>query len=226
MLFDAKTLTAGWLTVGLASGDSDEHSTLHRTVLCEFYPHGVRLVATDSFKLLHSWIPDITDSLNPEPFLDDAPDTVLVAQDIDFRARAFLSFMWQLATGKDAPDYEIRLTPTRTVDEGQFEDMATATLIIERPDHERIILRSVEAPFPNWRHLVAEHKPSKVPHVALTPAVIKNLCKAEKWHPDSKILWSFGGSDRPARIEFHDSDPHIEGLVCPSRWPWADKGGE
>ena len=31
-------------------------------------------------------------------------------------------------------------------------------------------------------------------------------------------MWTFGGSDKVARIEYAESDPHVTGLAMPMRW--------
>lgn len=58
--FDARTLALGWLATSLASSNDDDRPALYRTVHVECFSTGMRLLATDSYMLLRSWIhPDL-----------------------------------------------------------------------------------------------------------------------------------------------------------------------
>src|SRR5687768_16742409 len=110
-LFDARTLARGWLSVAIASAADKARPVLHRTVSIEAFPEGLRLVATDSFVLLRSWVPNLDHDLDPEPGLDEAPYATAVAMDPHGRAKGFLAHVLKLASDEvyDDDPLEVRV---------------------------------------------------------------------------------------------------------------------
>ena len=241
MRFDARTLAAGWLTVALASADDKDRPILHRTILIEQHNTGLRLVATDSYKLLHTWVPYIDDVASLAPDLDEAPIAEMIAVDPDRRCRALMAYLFASAGDPDDDDYEVTEASVRFLSgaalvadristdfdhtvsietTGQFPGMESTRIIVEKPGQEKLTLNTIDAPFPHWRTMTTGAL-VKTDRVALNPTHLADIAKVKTWHPGSTWLWSFGGSDKPAHLELHGSTPLIQGLICPSRWPWA-----
>jgi hypothetical protein len=214
VLFDAGTLATAWLAVAQASGADKDHPILSNTVAVETYPEGVRLAATDGTMLLTAWVPDRDHDLVGEPALDDAPVTSLVAMDPDGRARGFMAYLHKLATAEDAEPIECRLTVAEFDDDGAFAGMAATWVMAEYPDHERLTLRCFDAPYPNWRALIAGFTARKTDAVALNPDLLGRLAKLGKLGSKS-LIWRWGGQDKAAYVELEGTT--VRGLVMPVR---------
>lgn len=222
--FDALPLARGWLSVATASGKDKIRPQLDHTVAVESFPEGVRLVATDSYVILHTWIPNIEHMGDPEPSLDEAPFATAVVMDPHSRGRGFLAYALGLAKGADddGPPVEIRLTLGVTdVDdqsEPAFEGMEATYVTLELPDTERLKLQTYEGEFPSWRRVLPGFDRVKTEQIALNPEIVGRLAKLGKLNGDRPLLWTFGGENRMALVEVHESDPLITGAVMPVRW--------
>lgn len=229
MIFDARDLSRGWLAVALASSKDAQRPVLSRTVYIESYPEGVRLVATDSYVLLHAWVPDIEHTNDPGPGMDEAPMRTAIALDTHGRAKGFLHHLLRLALKaqkEDWPAIEVRLR----LDVADTEQGAQHTLaglearyvVIEQPDvgdeAERLKMLTCEGVYPPWRKLLGNFTSELTTQLALAPDLVGNLAKVGRIHPGSKLGWSFGGENKAARVTVIDSDPHVEGIAMPCRW--------
>lgn len=221
MIFDARTLARGWLSVALASADDEERPALHRTVSIEEFGDGVLLAATDSYVLLASWVPRIDREIEPAPDPDEAPAVTAVAMDLHGRGRGFLAHVFKLATAKDAPLIEVRLslgvTEVDDPNRQSFSGMEATYVVLEHPDAERIKLQSYEGEYPQWRKLVAGFSAHKTSAIALNPEIVGRLARLGKLHPGAALRWRFGGADKAASIDV-DGFPYVSGLVMPMPW--------
>lgn len=230
MNFDARDLARGWLAVALASAKDAQRPVLSRTVFIEQYPgEGVRLVATDSYVLLHAWVPDLEHANDPGPGLDEAPDRTAIAIDTHGRAKGFLHHLLRLAIKaekEDWPAVEVRLRldvadPDRTA-QATLAGLEARYVVIEQPDTgdeaERLKLLTCEGVYPPWRKLLGNFAPELTTQLALAPDLVGQLAKVGKIHPGSRLGWSFGGENKAARVTVIDSDPHVEGIAMPCRW--------
>lgn len=223
-IFDARTIARGWLAVAIASGTDDSAPALCRTVAIEAYSEGVRLVATDSYVLLRSWVPNIEHEWSTEPDLDSAPYATAVAIDPHGRAKGFLAHVLRIAANDDADDpVEVRLN-LGVVDEVEasarpaFEGMEARYVVLELVDAERLKLHTYDGAFPNWRTLAAGFKSKATKQIALAPDIVGRLAKLGKIHPAATLGFSWGGELGAAHVELLKSDPPVEGLVMPCRW--------
>lgn len=226
--FDARYLALGWLSVAVASGKDGARPQLDRTVSIEAYPQGFRLVATDSYVLLHTWVPSLGYELDPEPALDEAPYASAVVMDPHGRARGFLAHALKLAGDleDDAPPVEVRVAlgvPEHEDDETEsatpaFEGMEATYVALELPDAERLKLRTYEGDFPQWRRVLPDFLPVKTQAIGLNPEIIGRLSKLGRLHHGRPLVWTFGGENRMALVEVLDSEPTITGAVMPVRW--------
>lgn len=225
-VYDARSLGRGWLSVAVASAKDSGSPSLDRTVFIEAFPDGVRLVATDRYLLLRSWVPNAENDFAAEPDLDEAPYATAVAIDPDGRAKGFLAYAMKLAKDLGVDDglgLEVRMS-LGVVDDVEdsarpaFDGMAVRYVVLELPDVERVKLRTYEGSFPDWRRLLDGFRPVSTETIALGAEILGRLAKLGAVQGDRPLGWTFGGPSKMARLVVLDSDPHVEGVVMPVRW--------
>lgn len=224
-VYDAATLARGWLSVAVASGKDTARPALDRTVSIEAYPEGLRLVATDSYVLLHAWIPAFGYELEPEPEIDEAPYATCVAMDPHGRARGFLAHVLKLAiaTPDDGPPIEVRVSlgvveQSDQDAEPSFAGMEATYVVLELPDEERLKLGTYEGDFPAWRRVLPGFAPHQTSTIALNPEIVGRLAKLGKLNGNRPLRWTFGGAGQMALVEVLESEPLVTGAVMPVRW--------
>lgn len=222
MHFEAGSLARSWLSVGIASSADKSRPALDRTVVIETFPEGIRLVATDSYVLLHAFVRDIDHELAPEPGLDEKPIATAVAQDPDGRARGLMAYLNRLANDVDAGAPEVLLrVGAFEVDERSpsFDGLEAHWVVIEVPDQERLTLQVYDGAFPTWRGLLHHFRGEDTAAIAFGPDVVGRLAQLGKIHKGSELVWRFGGHQRMALFELGHADPAVEGAVMPVRTP-------
>lgn len=226
MRFDAPTFARAFLSVSLASGTDKDVPSLNRTVAIEEYVHGVRLVATDRFILLSAWVPNEDTNYNAEPAIDEAPDRVVVAADIDSRGKGLLGYVIALAARDEdyiegslplRVDFDVRLPAGQEGSDDTLDGLEPVFTVFEVPDVEKVYLGVVQADYPSWRAIVHGFVGEVTDKIALNPEKVERVAKARKWTA-GPLHWRFGGPDRVAMVDFADSSPHLVGLVMPVRW--------
>lgn len=233
--FDGGLLARGWLSVALASGSDKDRAALDRTVLIESYPTGVRLVATDSYMLLRTWVPNRDHPSAAEPEPDESPWATAVAMDPHGRAKGFLAHLLVLsakAADSVVPsivEAHLQLGVRDLIadeDRETFDGMDPEWITLEHRDHDRLKLQAFEGAYPAWQALGAGFRPKRTTEVALHPDRLGQLAKLDKWHGGA-IGWTFAGENRIAQVEVLQSFPKVRGLVMPCRWnvdtdePWT-----
>lgn len=217
LTFDAENIARGWLSVALATGDDEARPALTGLHL-EFFARGVRLVATDSYMLLRAWVP-CGDA--PEPDIGEAPESTATALDPYDRGSGIMRHLLKITTAKDALPVDLHLS----VGDDPRESAAPALagfearyLILDVPDQEILTLPLYEGMWPTWRALWSSFKPETTSEIHFAPElIVARVGKLGKLHSEGVIRWQFGGPVRPALIEVIPSDPHVEGLVMPTR---------
>lgn len=238
MKFDAPTLCRGWLAVAQASCADKEAIILHKTVAIEVYPTGLRLTATDRFVLLTAWIPDLEHDTRGEPRIEEAPDRTVVVQDADGRGKGLLAYVLALVARKEnelsealawgqmqaSILFDVRM-PDGTFPDADvaLEGMEPTYAVIDIPDTERVYLPVIESVYPDWRRLRGDHQAEKTDTIMLHPERLGPVSKAGRW-AEGGVLWTFGGEERTALIEWPDSTPHLVGAVMPMRVRLAGEG--
>lgn len=227
MRFDGPTLARAWLSVAQASAADKDLTTLNKTVAVEQYLDGLRLVATDRFVLLTAWVPNVDTETDTEPTLDEAPDRTVIAADIDGRCRSLLGYVVSLANrdgdGYVDGDLEVRIHFDARLPAGApgtdatLEGMEPVFTVFDVPDVEKVWVPVVQAEYPDFRPMVHGHIAEATDKIHLNPEVIERVAKVRK-HSFGPFSWSFGGADRAALIDFHESDPHVTGIVMPVKW--------
>lgn len=230
MRFDAPLLALGWLPVAQASV-KDKSGILDKTIAIEVYPTGLRLTATDRFVLLTSWVPTLAGDVDDEPRLEEAPDRTVVVHDGDGRGRGLLAYILAIKTrrekdlGRDLTPGELAATvefdvrmPDGTIPDADvpLEGMEPTYTVIDVPDTERVYLPVIESLYPDWRAIRASHTAGLTDTILIHPDRLGPLAKAGRW-ADGGVLWTFGGEDRPALIEWPSASPHLAGVVMPMR---------
>lgn len=229
LTFDAQAIARAWLSVSLAASDDDARPALTGLHI-EFYAEGVRLVATDSYMLLRSWVPTggHGDEDPAEPLLDEAPLATATALDVYDRGAGLMRHMLKLATAKNAPPYDVKVsvgTDPRADAEPSFDGMERTYAILDVPDQEVLTLPLYEGEWPNWRHVWAEFRPETTSEINFAPElIVARLGKLGKLHDEGILRWCFGGPERPALIELRPSRPSVAGLVMPVKVHLPDLG--
>lgn len=234
MMFDARQIARGWLAVALAASDDRDRPQLFRTVHIEEHTAGLRLVATDSYVLLHAFVPNLEHDDTDYPALDEAPIATATAMDPHGRGKGFLGHVLKLATayvdGMEPDPIDIRVNlnvaaSVRDAAQGTLAGLEARAVVLEYPGVERIELDVYDGGYPDVRYsLEAAGVPAPTSRILLKPEIVARLAKIGKLHPAARIGWTWGGEDRPARLMMVDSDPHIDGLVMPVRWDFATNG--
>lgn len=229
MQFSAVTLARGWLAVALASSDDKYRPMLHRTVHLERHLGGVRIIATDSYVVLHTWVPDTDHELEPEPGLDEVPDVTATAMDPHGRAKGLLAHALKLALKAEednAPPVYLRLRldvlgTATSEDRPQFAGMEARGVVVEIPDAERVEVGVWDGHWVDWRRFLGGFAPVATTAMALTPDIVGRLCKVDKIIPAVRLGWQFGGPDKAAAVDVLHAEPRVSGLVMPAYWDFA-----
>lgn len=224
MIFYPSTLAKGWRSVALAAS-SDKDRPLLCGVLVEQYPEGVRLVATDSYMLLTSWVPNLEAErdLKPEPGLDESPIATAVVLDPHGRGKGLLAHAQQLAADEAIDEIRLDLGVVAVEDPNapEFAGMEPRWCVIEVSERERVKLRLCEGEYPTWRSLMVGRDPIATERVALNPDLLARLAKLGKIQAETRLGLSFTGQDKPVAVDLIDSHPFVSGLAMPCRWDLA-----
>ena len=223
MIFQPATLARGWRSVALA-GSKDAARPILTGIYVEQYATGFRLVATDSYMLLHTFVPTLEAErdFEPEPSIDEAPLASCVVADPDGRGLGLLAYAQKLAT-KDAPELDeisvdLGVIAQEDEDAPAFAGMEARWCVITISERERVKLRLIEGEYPNWRGLLLGLDAEETKQVGLHLDRLATLAKLKKTAGESVLGWSFQGENKPARVELVNSFPHISGLVMPCQW--------
>lgn len=215
--FDAENIARGWQSVELAASDDDARPAL-TGVHVEFFADGVRLIATDSYMLLRSWVP-CGDA--PEPGLDEAPLSEATALDPYGRGVGLMKHLLKIATAKDAPPFDLCMSvgdDPRDDDAPSLGGLERQYLILDVPDQEILTLPLYEGPWPQWRSLWSGFQAETTSEIHFSPELIMaRIGKLGKLHSEGVLRWCFGGPARAALIELSPAAPAVMGLVMPTR---------
>lgn len=233
LTFDAGWLARGWLAVAEASSKDKDRGVLNRTVCVEFYPDGVRLVATDSYMLLTTWVPcweKTSGQLDGAgaPDLDEVPWSTVVAIDEDGRAKGLFAYLLKLTEGEGHPEVLVRLTqgpaPESTGPALIFDSFGGDALTIAADDREALLLGLFDGPYPTWRTVWTAFAAQRPRALALNPEILGRVVKAAKASGAESLHWTFGGNLKPSKIDV-DGSPGFAGLVMPQRWVGSEEFG-
>lgn len=232
MRFHGPDLAHAWIAVYAASATAkNAPPTLHKTIAIEEFHNGVRLLATDGYIYLRAWVPDLDAHYDTAPPVDELPSRTIVVSDHDGRARSILGYVLSLAArmeteeGELAPgeleariEWDIKVPAGSPLDKGDtLAGLEPTYAVISVPDVEKVYLEILTGVgYPDWRGIVAEHKPRRTDRILLNPELIERLAKARK-HAEGSLSWSFAGDDKAALVWYTESDPFVEGIVMPRK---------
>lgn len=226
MIYNADTIARAWLAVAHASGKDEFLPVLSRTILLEQHAAGLRLVATDSYMLLVSFVPGAEHGPQHEPDLDEAPIETSVAMDLDGRAASLMKYAIKRAkaaakANEEIPEMRVHLNDRTPHPDGptQLEGMGGRSVVLEMPDVERVVLPVFDGNYPPYHGLLLTLQGVPTDRVALNPDRIGRLAAAAEL-VGGQIGWTFGGEMRAARVDMVNADPRLRGLVQPVRWDW------
>ena len=229
--FNAWDLARSWASVALAQGDDDARPVLYRTTLIEIFEEGIRLVSTDSYLLLKSWIPNSQHPDAPEPLIEEVPMDVAICRDLDHRVLALMKYV-QKITKEDGTDTPILMefgVGESSASENTLEGMAASTvhLRIVNTYDESIETPVFEGAFPNWRPLWVSHQWAPASTVGFGAGGILRLGALSKLWDKSVIRFELGGDVGVARIEIEGpSYVNVTGLVMPTGLRGAPESAE
>lgn len=225
--FNAWDLSRSWASVALAQGNDDARPVLYRTTLIEIFDEGIRLVSTDTYVLLKSWIANTDHPDAAEPLMEEVPRDVAICRDLDHRVLALMKYV-QKITKEDGTDTPVTMefAVGESSDAGNtLEGMAASTVhlrIVQNYD-ESIETPVFEGTFPNWRPLWAAHEWAPASTLGFGADGILRLGALSKLWDKSVIRFELGGNVGVARIIVEGpSYVNVTGLVMPT----GMRGGE
>jgi hypothetical protein len=205
--------------------DKEAEPALRRTLCVEQFEQGLRLIATDSYRLLVTWVNAEEYDWDDEPGYDELPHATAVAIDEHGRARSLCAYLMQQAQKEenDGLSALVRLgVPWQAAEtpsgELQLDGFDALAIDLEYPDHERLQLPVFEGKYPTWRTVLKSFKPQKTPALALSQESYAAIAKAASYFGElTQIETRFGGTDKALAVAF-GSEPRVHGLVMPMKW--------
>jgi hypothetical protein len=216
----ARLFAPAWHNVSLASGqDPDGSPALFRTMLVEIHgPGEARLVATDSYLFLQTWV---AADETPDPGFGVLPedDHLILVADPEGLAKQFTTHLLK-ATKADGPGSEREVTMRL----GSLEDPARPTLMPELDrqgltlitDDLRVQLPVIETPFPSWRQMwPSDERRAPAGRCTYSLERLARLAKIKDLVLGTVSL-TFTTAIGPTIVEV-DAEPRITGLMMPIR---------
>jgi hypothetical protein len=202
----AEAFVTAWLNVSAATSRDESRPSLCSVAL-EFYDSAnVRLVGTDSYILLSSWV-----GTGDDPGWLTPPARIVAALDDDRRVQALARW---LSTHRRAKGLTVTIAVSN--DRVSF-DIGDQVVRVGRP------FAGAYGEFPNWRHMLERHRtePTETVHVAL--GLLEVVSKMRTTGPGR----SYCDRHQPARIDLAGRlhaitvtvpvTPPVQGLVMPVR---------
>ncbi len=205
----AGLLASAWTNVALALSRDDCRPVLCSMAIEVYGTEAVRLVATDSYMLMHAFV-----SEGDQIPVDVEPLFTVAAYDFDKHA---LKLMRWLLTPRIRKDME-RNVRLRLSDDAVIVDVGDATALLEVTNRVKVDRHDVEheQPFPNWRGIVLNEKtkPQPTTSVSFSSSLLARVCRIKA---DTKpILLEPSGALGPMSFTVK-TEPPVYGLVMPVR---------
>lgn len=187
---------------------------------------GLRLVSTDSTRLLTTWIPAAGFLPEEQPGLGEMPDVgTAVAYDQYGRARGLLAYLGQQAAKEENDGLKALVhlgVPWQAVGEPsgelQLDGFDAEAVDLEYPDHERLQLPVFEGSYPNWRTVLTSFVGAKTAALAVRQDNLAVVAKAAGYFGEfAPLQLRFGGEQKAIAVEFGD-EPRVYGLLMPLQW--------
>ena len=215
--FRGAPFAVAWRSVALGWSKDKARPVLDHTIAVEVFEHGVRLVSTDSYVLLHTWV-GADEYTGEAPPISERPISTVVAQDSYGRSIGLMAHVINIASDENAPRVDVVLG-VGVMDDDPFvlAGMARPCVTLAVADQELLRLPLVESDFPDWRALLDGFTPVMTDAIALQPKLVARLAKLGDFHDNQPLRWQWGGPEGMALIDVVGSDPFVSGLVMPVR---------
>lgn len=224
---DGPLLARAWLAVATAASRDKNDPQVFKAMVIEEHPTGVRLIATDRLLTLSSWIPDLLHLYgagSDEPDIATLPDRVVIAADLDDLAAKMLRHILVVAGRIEKGDYTIgdievsidfdaHVPPAGPAG---FEGMDPRHVVLRSPDVETVYVEIVETKPVDWRAAYDAHQPKPASDVMFNADLVERVGRVRRYAGDTVRL-HLGGSTKPTRLEFPESDPDVSGVLTVKR---------
>jgi hypothetical protein len=219
-----------WEAVIQGSGTNKKNSVTYRTIQLEYFEAdkdghgaGIRLISTDSYLYLRSWVAIDPDDTSGEPNAVRDPKETLLVIDADHRGLSLLQYAreqlkktWAFKAKEEQPDVNPTvLLETRSAPREQqvLEGMDLQSLVIDFADHETVALPQLGAEFPSWRRLMpAVGSEAAVGFFRIGTDQLSKITKIGKLFDAATPLFTFHGEEQVAEVVIGG----VRGLVKPA----------
>lgn len=236
VVLNGRYAAPAWLSVALAASTSKDDPIFYRVVAVEFFPHGVRLVATDRYLVLAAWVPAVGHEADGEPDAGESPLRTVAARDTAHRGTSLMKHVLSLlpedpddegsmvevalSLGKaDPPSY-------RGMEALNLEGLLGLALQIDVPGREALRLPLFEGEWSNWRSAMAAFVPRQTRAIAFNLTRLGQLAGLGPLHPGDELVWRFGGANACARVEIGTPPLEVVGVIMPVRWAFGEQEDE
>jgi hypothetical protein len=216
----ARAAAIAWYNAFLASGTDEGRPAIYQTLSLEFYLFGIQFIGCDGTALFRTWVPT-TDNENAEepslwPVDGVKPLRSVVVMDPEGFGLGYMRTLMRV-TGDDAHAFE-ELTITTAEHDDEVtpmlgDEFKTERLIL-RACGQRIDLRLMETPFPDWRHLNLGVAP--IERVDGLKVATRLFGLVSKLKGVSSADLDFHGDQRHVGFTGH-GDTEVRGVLMPMR---------
>lgn len=212
-----------WEAVIQGSGANKKNSVTYRTIQIEVFDEGLRLISTDSYLYLRSWVAFDPDDTSGEPSPVRDPIETLLVIDADHRGLSLLQYArdqlkktWTFKAKEEQPDVNPTVhLETRSAPREQqvLEGMDLQSLVIDFADHETVALPQLGAEFPSFRRLLpAAGSEAPVGLFRIGTDQLAKITKVGRLFDAATPLFTFHGEEQVAEVAIGP----VRGLVKPT----------
>lgn len=212
----ANQFASAWTNVARAE-NNDVDDPFHRTVIVEVFEDlGVRLIATNGYLMLWSWVPvapGFDDDEEPAPELTETPDVTLWVRDKYHLIHAACKNIARQA--KSQPDARVVLSVGVMEDNAQptlDPDLDRIGLILAARDQRELAPLIIGHSTPDWRKGLDEFDPATVDVTAYSIDVLKRIGGLS--NDMGYVRLTHQGDGRPVLLHA-DTEPPVDGLMVP-----------
>lgn len=219
---NAQHAATAWLNAFLATGDDPDRAVLFRTLVVEFFPEGVQLIACSGVALFRSWLPrsDLEGTPTAWPALAEVPRRRVIVMDVERFAVGFMKILHQV-TSTEERAFESLTLSIAPQDEGATlslgEEFVSERLIL-RSCGQRLDLRLMDGVYPDWRALqLGIDDRERVEGIAFGPRIVGLVGKLKGC---AQVRFEFHGTERYVGFEAGatgDAPPAVRGILMPMR---------
>lgn len=224
--FTGRAFAIRWLTVASAATKDPEQFQLYRSVNVERGDDGVRLTATDSYRVWTWWLGAVGKDIDFEPEFTATPERSVTLSDSEFRLRDLCRWVVKRTKKDEDPPLTVTLSIGKAPRaEGQLIGMerqaaqvavsTTTTGLI----HEVVTVPILEMDYPNLHPLFLEHTPDPTDIVWFPPTLLAKMVKAFPFDSTAPVRFYFSGPNGAVLVlpSLPPDVPPLRGLLMPAR---------